>query len=455
MTAREISIGVDIGSSAVKAVLFQHGSKIVRASERRPLRSRVATDPIYFEEDPKKICEIVFSVIGSLANCATEQGYRIDSIAFTGQMHGGLIVDSQFEPLTQFITWQDKRGNAIGADGKSDVEILRAVFGTDPTGVSVHSGFLITTLYWLITHRSLPSGAAHALGIYDWITSMLVGNAVSDVSSVAAWGMFDPVHKAWRTELVEAARIPETLLPFVVEPGSMLGTIDARRASELGLDAEVHVHAPIGDTQASFIGSECHSEDILLNFGTGSQSLWETEEPIASPGTDIRYLHNGRYLACAPTLAGGEAYKIVANFFTEIVKEFSDKEISIEEAFGVMDRLAASSKSEGLRFDPIFRGSKFRDDRERASISGIQFDNFHPAGLIRALAEGMVEEVAQPFFARKEKSRHSALVGGGNGIRKNAALRNIAESRFGMPMRLARFEEEAAVGAAMLCGRTQ
>jgi len=449
-----VVIGIDIGSSAIKAVLFAAEKQDVIHSVRRSGQtSRGAMDGAsgHFEQDPIAMRDAAFSIIHTLTAFANERGDNVEAIAFTGQMHGGLLVDAALRPLTTFITWQDKRGDEIEERGQTYVESLRELAEPDPTGVGIHTGFLLSTLYWLRRHDAVPRNSAYVIGIYDWLTSLLSGRAVTDISSAAAWGMYNPVRRIWRKELLDSGLIPHSMLPEVAEPGDELGYIDSRLAHELGLDPGVRIHASIGDTQAAYLGSECTPNEILLNFGTGSQSMWETTDPIATEGTDIRYLRNSRYLACAPTLAGGEAYRIVTDFFRKAVTEFTGREISMERATEVMDRLALESDSLGITVDPIFSGSKFRSGNERASMAGITGENFLPGSFVRALVEGMIEEVATPYFLRESNMRHRGIVGAGHALRQNAALRDAAEKRFGRPLRLGRFEEEAAVGAAMLC----
>ncbi|MHB8390716.1 MAG: hypothetical protein ACYDBH_14235, partial [Acidobacteriaceae bacterium] len=244
---------------------------------------------------------------------------------------------------------------------------------------------------------------------------------------------------------------PESRLPAVMEPGAALGTIESRMADRLGLGADVRIHATIGDSQAAYLGSGCGEHELLLNFGTGSQSMWETDVPLATNGTDIRYLRDGRYLACAPTLAGGEAYRITAEFFRDVVRKFSRQDISVDEIVTIMDRLAAESDAAGITFEPIFSGSKFRRVGERASIRQIARENFRPGALVRALVVGMVEEVARPYFGRNGEMMHARLVGAGSALRNNEALRKVAEERFGRPLRLPACSDEAALGAALLC----
>jgi sedoheptulokinase len=445
-------IGIDIGSSAIKAGMFDLDGMSVLHSEYGTLNARILSSPAgHFEENPHLIRAKVFQIIRSLAEFTRQEAITIEAIAFTGQMHGGLLVDSQLEPLTNFITWQDKRGDEIEQNGRSYVDELRSHAPPDPTGVGIHTGFLISTLFWLQKHNAIPFNTAHVLGIYDWLTSILVSRPLTDISSAAAWGMFDPITKSWYTDLLDAAEIPMSILPDVFEPGAFLGFTAPALADEIGIARGVRVHAPIGDTQAAYLGSECAPHEILLNFGTGSQSLWETSRLEATVGTDIRYLRNGRYLACAPTLAGGEAYLIIANFLREVVKEFSGNEISVQETLETMDRLALESDSNGIAIDPIFRGSKFRQDSERGVFTGVSSENLHPGSFVRALVEGMIEEIARPYFIRTENRTPAGVVGAGNALRRNAALRAMAEAKFGHALHFGRFEEAAAAGAAILC----
>ena len=445
-------VGVDIGSSGIKAALYTPETGVVLHHARVVLDARITkTLHGHFEEDSILIRDATLQLIREITDAARTAGHHIKAIAFTGQMHGGLVVDGKLQPLTNFITWQDKRGDEIASSGKRYVEELREQSPSDPTGTGIHTGFLLSSLYWMARNGQLPERGAYLLGIYDWITSLLVGRAVTDISSASAWGMFDPVSKEWKHDLIRFADIPFEWLPTVAEPGEDLGTIEAMIAVELGLGRDVRIHGSIGDTQASYLGSGCTRDEVLLNFGTGSQSLWETTLPLATDGTDIRYLRDNTWLVTASTLAGGEAYRILTEFYRETVREFAGREMTSQEVYEVMNRLASDSDKKSIVFDPLFAGSKFGGrGNDRASITGLTAANFKPAHITRALIEGMIEEVAAPYFLRKGRLQHSGLVGSGNAMRKNAALRDAAEKRFGLRLRLAEHEEEAAAGAAML-----
>lgn len=443
-----VSIGVDIGSTSIKAIALEHETRRVLDVVTVLLDSREQGLPSgHHEEDPRRIQELTW---GLLLKLGRAYGERVAGIAFTGQMHSGMIVNARLDPLTNLVTWQDKRGDELASDGQTYADLLARISGLDPTGVGIHSGFLATTtLWWRQNGLQIPA-AAYPIGIYDWLTSLLVGHAVTDITSAAAWGLFDIEAMDWRWNVLAALGLRSDQTPTVHEPGDLLGTIQPDAAKELSLSLETKVYASIGDTQASYLGAGTTSEEILLNFGTGSQSMWETSSPIATPGTDIRYLRNDRYIVTAPTLAGGAAYRILAEFYNSVLESCGHPALDLNRLYDIMNDAALRSGSRGIAFDPIFGGSRWRDPSARASISGLTCENFKFGSVTHALLAGMIEEIAAPYFTREVTLRHKRLRGAGNGMRRNGALRKIAEERFALSLVLSESEEEAARGAALL-----
>lgn len=430
-------IGIDVGSSSIKGVVFD-GQEILR-SERIAMPPRLEVgESLKFEHEASKVRDETFALIRRLA-----RHQPISAIAFTGQMHGGLIADKDLHSVTNFVTWQDRRTNA-------KLETLRNALGNDPTGVGIHPGFLIATVADWITQNALPKDRLYVLGIYDWIASLLAGRPVTDVGSAAAWGMFDPLTKQWRNSVLEIAGIPSAWLPRVYEPGTAIGRIEANFADELGLDANTVVCAGCGDTQATYWGSGCEDGALLLNFGTGSQSMWQTANPVKSKGIDIRYLSGDRFIATSPTEAGGEAYRILAEFLRDVVRQCATIELSLEAMYERMNAAALENGRRGVVFDPAFAGSKVRQVAS-ASIDGLTRENFWLGNVTCALLDGMISEIAGPYFEREGKRRPERLIGSGTGMHKNPALQKAAEHAFGMPIELSPTEEEAALGAAKLC----
>jgi sedoheptulokinase len=100
-----------------------------------------------------------------------------------------------------------------------------------------------------------------------------------------------------------------------------------------------------------------------------------------------------------------------------------------------------------LRADPRFAGTR-QNPGLRGSVTGLGTDNLPPAHLLWGLVEGMAGELHD--FYRSGGAERELLVGAGNGLRKNAALRQALERLFGMPLAIPPHGEEAARGAAKI-----
>ncbi len=450
------TIGIDFGSTSSKGVLYDVESKKVLRVESNSLRPAIQGLPDgRYEETPEPLREAAYDIIEKLANYATTFGHQVQAICFTGQMHGGLLVDEKMKPMSNFVSWQDKRGDEL-VDGKPLAQSIREKISEDEReaiGTEIHTGFLgVTAASWK-REGKYPSGAK-ILGIYDWIASSILGKQVSDPSSVAAWGLYNVRDQRLSEEACDACGISASSLPEIVDIGEIIGPISP--IGPIGHISELRdtvVVSGMGDTQASYIGSGCSRDDILLNFGTGSQLMIEADSFGKYWGTDTRYLGDDKYLIVAPTLAGGKAYAILADFFIDVLQSF---DIDVHDRNSLYERMneLARSSSRGVNFSPFFLGSRTHGENERASIIGLNANNFTTSALTRALLEGMINEVKEPYDKLPPSLRnHHGLLASGNGMRRNAALRAVAEGAFELPLRLSSFEEEAALGAAITAAK--
>ncbi len=106
--------------------------------------------------------------------------------------------------------------------------------------------------------------------------------------------------------------------------------------------------------------------------------------------------------------------------------------------------------ADGLRLEPLFLGKR-SDPSLRGGLSGMSVENNSPGHWARAFIEGLVGELAG-YYAQMLAAGLGArtrLVGAGNGMRRNAVMRQAAERAFGMPLSVPAWREEAACGAAL------
>jgi len=421
-------LGLDIGTTSICAV--------VTGGAGEPLFCEAApNDSGGTVQDPARIWDICADLLGrAFAACPDIAG-----IGLCGQMHGVLYLDAGGQPVSPLYTWQDESGNAAMPSGGTYVEALAA-----RTGCAVASGFGCATLFVHAQKGEIPPWAAQICTIHDYAAIRLCGltEPVMHASDAASFGLFDLKNLRFDREAIRAAGLPEALFPRVTAAFDVLGAYKG-----------CPVTVAVGDNQASFLGAaEEPGRTVLVNVGTGSQcSLTSGYVPPEQlpPSAELRPLCGEQYLYVGSALCGGRAFALAKDFLAQCAWCMG-MELPGGAVYAAMDRLLKENpppSESRLRVDPRFAGTR-QNPGLRGSITGLGTDNFTPAHLLWGLVEGMARELCD--FYRDSGATRGLLVGAGNGLRKNAALRQALERTFGMPLAVPPYGEEAARGAAKI-----
>ena len=290
--------------------------------------------------------------------------------------------------------------------------------------------------------KAIPAGA-RALTIADYLAAKLCGVIATDATHAASWGIMDLRHRCWDRELLERLGIPPAVLPEIRPGLSELGRLNV----DLGLPPEVTVRLPLGDNQASFIGTcGLKHNAMLLNLGTGGQISLPSPEFSRRPELETRPLPFGGYLLVGASLCGGRSYAQLKNFFRQTVHAFTGHEPADGELYAVMDRLILAAEQEPA-VDTRFAGTRM-EPLTRGSITGIGIDNFTPAALCRGFTRGMIRELTGMVDPQMTGKFKQVMVGG-NAVRKNPAAQQFITEELGLPCVRTDSREEAATGAAL------
>lgn len=423
------SIGLDIGTSTISAVVTEAGK--VLASETIPNGADIDTGHAW---EHQQDADVILTRVTAVARRLLDAHPDVACIGFTGQMHGIVYLDAQGNAVSPLYTWQDGRGDLRAADGKTAAEELTAL-----TGYPMATGYGLTTHYYNLKHSLVPQAAAVFCTIHDYAAMKFAGltSPRTDASDAASFGLFDVQRGEFDHAALKKAGMDDSLLPPVA------------REPFLGVGAfGLPVYTAIGDNQASFLGSVSGRKNcILLNAGTGGQFSAHTEEYLSCDGLETRPYPAGGYLMVGSLLCGGRAYAILEGFFRDTVAAMTGD--SPASCYAAMAKLAEEGLPEsGPDFLPLFRGTRAEPQR-RAEITSLSPENFTARHLLASLLRGMAKEYysyAERYFAAGGKV--GALIGSGNGIRRNPALVKCMEDAFGLPLEVSSREEEAACGAA-------
>lgn len=464
-----IALGLDIGTTTIAAVAYDVDAHRLLARVTAPHdASCTPADKLrlgWAEIDLARSFAIALSAMQQVVGQLDEQSARVRRIGVTGQMHGVAFLDANLWPVRPAITWQDQRTTTSVADfiARCGGEEAFAHMGCLPA-----AGYLGPTLAWLRQHDRLPR--AVACFIPDAVASMLTAarpraahrrreSPMTDATLAASSGIYDIVSREWDQHMLSALGLSDVLLPAVGAAGADLGFLDGAIAGRLGLTAEVVVGVPLGDHQASLVGSAADQVGCVhINIGTSSQisAVVDRFSPVDTVhGIETRPFPGRRYLRSGAGLCGGEAFALLRRFFEATATLLGCEPPPSHEAYAAMMRAASAvpSGADGLRADVHFDGARYRP-AVAAALTFLRRANFTPAHVARAVLEGIVDELWQFFEAMQaEGIRASRLIGSGNALRSNPLLVEILSSRFGLPVQLAQWEEEAAVGAAIVAAR--
>ncbi len=420
-------LGIDIGTSSICGVVLDENGDVLFTENRKNDATIAANDALSHMQDVRKI----LSVCRDIYAAALQKCVFLDAVGFTGQMHGVVFLDEQGNPLSPLYTWQHKIAACPSENGSYAEELSRI------TGYQVSPGYGTATMYAMAKRQSIPRGARAVCTVHAFV-AMQFCNAVRPVlhaSDAASFGTFDL--KALRFDGAALARagLDLSLFPDVTAENRMIGET-----------AEgVPVSVAIGDNQASVLGS-APPDCVLVNVGTGSQVSAVADRYIKTSLADVRPYFEGRYLLTGCALAGGYAYSLLEKFFRETFRMFG-----VTPPGQLYPRMneAAERVTVFPHTVPRFCGTR-QDPAATAFIEGITETNFTPQALTRSVLDGIAEELFDLYSAFSPLlPAPRALVGSGNGIRKNPLLSKLFSDRFCLALHTPLFSEEAALGAAL------
>lgn len=452
-----LALAVDLGTTSIAAVAVNRDGQLV-GKVVLPNDAAVPELPAgHSEQDPLRLRAIAVESLRQLAQQITE---RPACLGVTGQMHGVIRLDAARRPISNLVTWQDRRANEPQS-GRAGTYLDGLLARCPPdamsrSGCRPAAGYLGATLSWLKQHDQILRETRHVACLADWMAAELAGGDVhTDPSNAAAAGIFDLEAGRWSPELVAACDIEPALLPELRDSGCVLGGLTRAMSEATGLPEGLPVCNAIGDNQAAVLGSVPAGEPaIQINIGTGGQINWPVERFVRVEAMDTRYLPPGRYLLVGAGLAGGDAYAWVNRTIAAWLNAFGVVRPS-DEIYTRLNELAAAvpDSIEGLQCEPVFRGTR-RQPTARGTFTGVTFENFTPGHVARSVLEG----IARGMFWFYENAgawqprNLRRIVGSGNGLRNNPLLAESIERVFARPLFFPAHQEEAAFGAALLAG---
>ena len=264
--ASSYAIGVDIGTTSTKAVVFNGEGKVEGAPHRR--LSPATPAPGVAEQDPQEIYAAVLVAIRAAIRAAGRETGRIRCVGFSAAMHSLIAVDAEGRPMTASITWADTRSAAWAE------KIVREMDGRGiylRTGTPIHPMSPLAKLLWLRHERpDLFERAARFVGIKEYVFFRLFGRWVVDYSIASATGLFNlRTAGLGRGRATRSPASPLSGCPKPVPPTHHLEGLDPALAADLALSRP---HTPF------VVGA---NDGVLSNLGVNAIQPGESRSPSA------------------------------------------------------------------------------------------------------------------------------------------------------------------------------
>ena len=423
-------LGIDIGTTTISAVVYAEGQGVLTAKT-------VSSDSFLPGEswekiqDPKVIYNKAMASIHEMLALHPD----IQAIGVTGQMHGIVYLDAAGDPVSPLYIWQDGRGD-LPYDGSTTWAGHLSII----TGYEVATGYGMVTHCYNLNHGLVPENATVFCTIHDYLAMKLAGRTVplTEPTDAASLGLFDSPNGCFDAAALRVSGIDCALVPgLITDPCLGVGPLG------------IPVYAAIGDNQASFLGATGGRTDVLLvNMGTGSQISVYSPDYMKTTTLETRPFPDGGWLLVGASLCGGRAYALLENFFRQTVKMVTGSESSVYDAMARL--LDTAEVTDAPTVCTLFQGTR-KDPTLRGSVTGLSTENFTPLHLIQGVMQGMADELFEMYrgYLDLGGQRPAAMIGSGNGLRKNPHLCRIMEKTFGCPLILSENNEEAACGAAI------
>lgn len=443
--AESVFLGLDVGTSGVKAVLVAPSGDVV-ASATTAL-ALATPRPGWAEQHPDAWWSASTQSIRAVR--AQRPDASIASVGISGQMHSSVFLDAAGDVIRPALLWCDGRTTSECR------EIEHRVGGEQRLRELVSNpaleGFTLPKVLWLRNHE--PEAFARLATVLlakDYIRYRLTGELATEPSDASATLMFDTAHVRWSSDVMRALLLDERILPPVGGSSEVLGTMTATAAAATGLPIGTPVVGGGADNAcgAAGVGVVAPGEAVA-SWGTSGTLLAPLPEPRVDPKlrahTFCHVVPNVWYLMGVVLSAGGA----FAWYRDQLVKDLAGS----PDANQRLNEEAASVArgADGVTFLPYLQGERtpHRNTAARGAFLGLSLAHTR-AHLTRAVLEGVCFALRDSLSILQSLGLTPAellLTGGGA---RSPFVRQLQAEVFGVPVTTVNREEGPAYGAALL-----
>jgi xylulokinase len=450
-------LGIDLGTSAVKALLIEEDGRVLAsASYEYPM---LTPKPHWTEQHAPEWWTHTVKAIRSVLAKAGVKGDAVRSIGLTGQMHGLTLMDKSGNVLRPAILWNDQRTAA-------EVHEMIAAVGGSAAAVRKH-----------LTNRPNPSYSApkllwvrkHEPGIYkrtvmvlmpkDYIRYKLSGAYASEVTDATGVALFDIKKRTWSKHLLDLFEIDPAIMPPSTESHVVSAQVSAAAAAETGLKAGTPIVGGGGDVATAALGAGAVREGIVMVIiGTSAVLCASIDQYHVIRGGLETFCHAvpGKWHYMSVMLSGGGSLRWYRDTLARGDRDVNDLKPGVEDK--VYETILAGAErtppgAEGLMFVPYLIGERTPHQNPKARGAFVGMTLAHtPQHFTRAVVEGVGMGLRDSLQLMREAGLNVSEVRLTGGAARNAFWRQTLADTLNARITTLSVTEGGAYGVALLAG---
>lgn len=444
-------IGVDIGTSGTKTVLFdENGNSIASYLVEYPLyQPKIG----WAEQDPEDWWNATHTSIKAVIEKSGVNPSDIKGVGLSGQMHGLVLLDENGKVLRNSIIWCDQRTVAEADDLTEKIGRERLI---EITGNPALTGFTAAKILWVQKNEpEIYAKTAKILLPKDYIRYMLTGEYATEVSDASGMQLMDIKNRCWSDEILEKLNIDKGLLGKMYESCEVTGTVHSNAAELTGLEIGTIVVGGAGDQAAGAVGNGIVKPGIVSStIGTSGVVFAHMDNiQIDKQGRIHTLCHAvpGKWHVMGCTQGAGLSLKWYRDNFCHAEMDAADG-MSVDPYY-LMDQQAAkiAPGCEGLMYLPYLMGerSPHNDPNAKGVFFGLSAKHTK-YDMLRAVMEGVSYSLNDCLAVVKEMGIDASEVRASGGGGKSKLWRQMQADMFGCDINTINVSEGPALGVALL-----
>jgi len=242
-------LGIDIGTSGVKAILIERAGKALGDETAKSVEP-VRPHPGWSEQNPADWWGAVLEACDKLSKSHPAEMAAVTGIGLSGHMHGAVLLGKADEVLRPCILWNDGRSAAECAEMEAALPTLRQIAGN-----IAMPGFTAPKIAWVRKHEpEIYSKIAKVLLPKAYVRLLMTGEYIEDMSDASGTLWLDVGKRDWSDQLLAVTGLNRSHMPALAEGSAAAGVLKPELAARWGITGKVVLAGGAGDNAAAACG---------------------------------------------------------------------------------------------------------------------------------------------------------------------------------------------------------